>query len=207
MIEVSCPSCHRVLKAKPELIGKRVKCPGCQSPLTLSPPASGLDSETLSDLGLDAPAPPPPSQPKPNPLFDGAGEDDPFANAPEPSANVPTYSAPTPRVQPSRAALDLPDSRTYPALQIVRIMLLVIAGFTAIGWLLLLVVGMLGMFAGGSQEDLGTGAVAAGGFSLIYFFTTFVGTAITCCMLVAGAELIKVVLDIQSNTLIAAKRA
>lgn len=48
VFDVACPSCDRQLKAKPDLIGKRVKCPACQNMLTVKPPDAGAD-----DTGFD----------------------------------------------------------------------------------------------------------------------------------------------------------
>ncbi len=36
MIEITCPSCNRRLRAKPELAGRMGKCPGCGQPLRIA---------------------------------------------------------------------------------------------------------------------------------------------------------------------------
>lgn len=49
-IETACPKCTKVVKAKEELAGKRVKCPACATPFVIGPakkggePPSGLHS-------------------------------------------------------------------------------------------------------------------------------------------------------------------
>ncbi|MBY0228146.1 MAG: hypothetical protein K2W96_02580 [Gemmataceae bacterium] len=62
-IEFSCPECDRSLKVKDELAGRRVKCPGCQSALTV--PAEEEDE-----------APPPKKKPAVKPAPSRRPKDD-----------------------------------------------------------------------------------------------------------------------------------
>lgn len=48
-IGIVCPKCCKKLKAPPEMAGKRAKCPGCNSIVTV--PSSGAASEPGSDSG------------------------------------------------------------------------------------------------------------------------------------------------------------
>ncbi len=43
VVAIQCPHCKRTLKVEnPKLLGKKVKCPGCQNPLLLTPPKPKL---------------------------------------------------------------------------------------------------------------------------------------------------------------------
>jgi hypothetical protein len=50
-IPVTC-DCGRKLRAKPELAGRRVKCPACGGALVVPDPTSGVASEPYTDKPL-----------------------------------------------------------------------------------------------------------------------------------------------------------
>lgn len=79
--------------------------------------------------------------------------------------------------------------RRYPALSVVRTVLQIMAGLAVLGWGLV-TISMVGLaiYTGNTQ-----GVAVAIGISLV-------GTLIVVCLLVAVAELINVLVDIQDNT-------
>lgn len=64
---VVCPTCGKRFAAKPELMGKRVRCPKCREPFTVT-------AETEEELDLAPPdVPEPPAMSTPPPLTGGRG--------------------------------------------------------------------------------------------------------------------------------------
>jgi hypothetical protein len=51
-ISVECPGCQKRLKAKDELVGKRVKCPACGSPVTIASAPAPVAAQTPEPLPL-----------------------------------------------------------------------------------------------------------------------------------------------------------
>lgn len=180
--ETLCPHCKRSLSAKDEHVGKRLACPGCKNQFTVQQPDIDLSED---GYGFSDDLPPLPSFI--GPMTDPLG-----------AAYGPTH------VNKARHTGSLPESRTYPALNIIRTVLLVLAALVTLSWLLLVTILIGGAIMVASRStDV---AVGAAGISLIYLIPAFLGAAITVCFLIAASELIKVILDIQSNTLAAAKR-
>lgn len=180
--ETECPHCQRSIRAKPEHLGKTLACPGCNQRFQLA--QSAVDGASC-EYGMTDPLPSVPS-------FGGQASDplgDPFLPA---------------HLRPSRHAGNLPETRSYPALNVVRTMLLVLAALVALSWLTLVTITLGGALLAASHST--DGAVGAAGLSLIYLIPAFLGSAITICFLIAASELIRVILDIQSNTLAAARR-
>ena len=119
-----------------------------------------------------------------------AGTSDPYAKRTDPNP-----FSPSPSLELSTGTISgLPVRRRYPALQIIRVIYLVLAGLVAVGWALFM--GFTLVLA------------AQAGAVVPWFFASLVPTgasAMTATMLVAIAEGIKLVLDIQSNTLVTAR--
>lgn len=201
-IEITCPSCHRTIKAKESFAGKKVNCPGCKAPFQVpdASEAEPADEYKLSDLGLDTSPPTPPPSP-----FDGlpdsedkqaAAEDSPWTDVQIPATQQP-YAA-------QQYAGNLPDSRAYPALSVVRIVLKVLAGIVAVSWLCMVAFALFGTIAAYMASSEAGNAMI--GLSVMYLVSTLLGGAIVCCFLIAASEVIQVILDIQENTLAAARR-
>jgi len=64
MVEVSCPSCQKEYKVKPEAAGKKFRCKSCQTVVTVPQPDAGevdlLSVDPWEAVDEDAPPPPPP---------------------------------------------------------------------------------------------------------------------------------------------------
>lgn len=223
--ETTCPNCDRKIKARPEHEGKRLACPGCKqmfvvqksapaksaNPSTPPPPPPTptpdvVDDYRLSDFGLDAPAPEVrkslfdnlPPTPQKNSVE--INEEVDLQNA----AFANPYMGPAFATPAAKYSGDLPEFRKYPALNVIRIVLLVLAALIAFGWAIMVVGAIVAIVLTASRSA--EAATGAAGISLIYLAGSFFSGAITICLLVAFSEMIKVVLDIQSNTLAAARR-
>jgi predicted Zn finger-like uncharacterized protein len=48
-VSVSCPSCERKLRVPDELLGKRVKCPGCKNTFTAEDPDAVVDVDVIEE--------------------------------------------------------------------------------------------------------------------------------------------------------------
>jgi hypothetical protein len=63
MINTRCPGCQKLLKMKPELAGKKVKCPNCGQPVRVPVPVPAQEPEAVvvaeAETKRAAPAPPP----------------------------------------------------------------------------------------------------------------------------------------------------
>jgi uncharacterized Tic20 family protein len=59
---IPCPSCKAKLKVPETAIGKKVKCPGCQTPITVTDPAA-KPAPAPAPAKVKAPAPPPDDNP------------------------------------------------------------------------------------------------------------------------------------------------
>ena len=190
--EIVCPSCGRKSRGKPEFAGRRATCPKCKSVFVVKFKEETPEAEPEEYAIADSPE------------FDQPAAFDPFASDPDdipaPPAGFSAYASP----KPAMAASDLPESRSYPALNFVRIALLIMAALVAACWLGMLVLLLIGMVLAWSASAEAGATVST--FSFAYLIGTFFSGGITCCALVASSELIKVALDIQSNTLEAARR-
>jgi hypothetical protein len=58
-MQINCPSCGVELKVKESLVGRRVKCPKCQEPISVETPPEEYE-EPEEFFEQDAPPPPPP---------------------------------------------------------------------------------------------------------------------------------------------------
>jgi hypothetical protein len=47
---ITCPRCQRQFKGKPELFGKRIKCPGCEKPFVVPSPQEKINEEELMEI-------------------------------------------------------------------------------------------------------------------------------------------------------------
>jgi hypothetical protein len=224
MINFECPKCSKKIKAPEAAAGRRVPCPGCKAAIDVpSVPTAAKQAAVIPK----PPAPKPTAKPRsfddddfklqPEPGLKDLGLDasnppDPFAKPfntyapPEATEQASPYMAPmpTPKVSTGTVAFQLPSKRKYIALTIVRYALLVLAALVAIGWLFTVVTVLIAVLANSSNPDVRGGVAIGGG---MYLAITFFSGAITCCMLVASSELIKLAMDVQENTLAAAHAA
>lgn len=180
-INVVCPHCKKTLKIPDSRIGSEINCPSCSRLVKIPDPKANMPAMLDFDkLGIDANT----HQPKP----------------PEMMPKSPSLSSYLPKDSEKEYRItfeNLPEHRSYIALQIVRICLFVLAGLVALGWIGSLI---MVLFATASTEDTqaASGVLAIGS---IYLVMQFVVGAIVCLALIAASELIKVVIDIQENTL------
>jgi len=47
---ITCPRCQKKFKGKPELFGKRIKCPGCTKPFVVPSPDAKINEEELKNV-------------------------------------------------------------------------------------------------------------------------------------------------------------
>src|SRR5436305_206416 len=47
---ITCPRCQKKFKGKPELYGKRIRCPGCEKPFVVPSPDAKINEEELKDV-------------------------------------------------------------------------------------------------------------------------------------------------------------
>lgn len=212
---ITCPKCNRKLKVPDDAHGRTLNCPACKSKIAIAnkPPKA-----------VEPPPPAPAPKPPQKPLFDD--DDFNFKPAPPPTPQVsldsiglsepvsdpigrafhnydPTKDQPISQNEPSRSlpSSNLPTSRRYVALTIVRYALIILAILEGIGWLIASASMVIALFMSSKADNAGATAFVA----IMYVAATFFGGAIVCCLLVAGSELIKLAMDIQSNTLEAAR--
>ena len=100
-----CPQCQKRLKAPPELIGKKVQCPGCKAKV-LVPGVSASKKDDDDWFSLDTPS-----------AVIGVDEIDNELPAPKPkpAAAPPGKSTPAPAVSPAPPAAPEPTVSTQPA--------------------------------------------------------------------------------------------
>lgn len=179
-INVLCPHCKKTLKVPESRIGSEISCPACSKTVKIQDPKANLPAMLdFEKLGIDANSHRP--------------------ALPEPLAKPPSLSSYLPKdsEREYRLVFDLPEHRNYFALLIVRFGLMGCAGLVALGWLASLV---MVLFATASTDDTqaASGVLAVG---TLYLVMQFVIGAVVCLALIAASELIKVVIDIQENTL------
>lgn len=198
----ACPSCQRSIKVKPELAGRSAKCPGCSKALVIpkqpeiisEQPEKKFDFDPTNPFADDdAPAPTalPFEQPVSSQLED------------VPSPYIPPAPVQTQFIQRTYQG-QLPESRSYPALATIRFVLFILAWFAVAAFAIfaLVTVGTIA-FAFSNSTEAGFSALTLGVISL---GGSAFATAFMFCLLIASRELIKVVLDIQENTLESARR-
>lgn len=194
MSVIRCPSCDRSINAPPAFLGKKVKCPGCQKPFLAK----------LADTG--PPGPPDPPKAKENddsdeyrlarfsdPPVDPFISKDPFSGQSLDNLSENVSSTPYVQTEPI-SAIDLPESRSYPALNMIRIFLRIIAALLLIAAVIVLLVGLIAAFAMNR------------GSALIPILSAFGICLVNSILILAFSEIIRVILDIQSNTLAAARK-
>lgn len=182
-INVVCPHCKKTLKIPDSRIGSEINCPSCSRLVKIPDPKANMPAMLDFDkLGIDATT----HQPKP----------------PEMMPKAPSLSSYLPKEteREYRIVFELPEHRNYFALQIVRVCLFVMAGLVAAGWVGSLI--MLAIATSTVEDTQAAGGVLAIG--TVTLVIQFVVGAIVCLGLIAASELIKVVIDIQENTLAAA---
>jgi hypothetical protein len=47
---ITCPRCQKKFKGKPELFGKRIRCPGCEKPFVVPSPDAKIDEKQLQNV-------------------------------------------------------------------------------------------------------------------------------------------------------------
>lgn len=175
-ISVQCGQCSHGFRVKAKGAGKIIACPSCKTP-------------------VQVPWPDPPA-PWPNHVASTP------AHPPEPDAYAPAESLPEISVDPSaRPASRLPRSRSYPVLEALAVVLRVcgyllatLASLTAIGGIVLAI-----RFSG---DD----ATAVAFMWAVISMPAAVVAIIISMLMVMLAEMINLAIDIQDNTLVAARR-
>lgn len=204
-ISVTCDKCSRAFKVKPEAVGRNVKCPKCSHRLTV---------EAVEVAETSTPPPVPELGPKraesaESDFFeqiaslDLSSESKPL-NWEGQSPEFQPYQTPVPPQAITGSAMTATrevgfDVRKYPALQIVQTILRVLAIVSLViagGILGLMLVSLVASLAQTDSESAGF----LFGFSLFSGITTSAPFLISALMLFSYAELIKVFLDIQTNT-------
>lgn len=201
-IPVACPHCDRSFRVRPAAAGRNVKCPGCgeaiavpsqapgppQLPAFTTPQAEAIDSQAddpFADLGQFQ--------------VESTSTTSPWTSVP--ASPYQPLSAPRPSNSSSdvhiRSSNFMP--RQYPALEMVRIILRVLA-FLLIA-ISLLVVAMFSlallMTIGNVESGRATGLLGGGITGILLASLPLLFTALT---LFSYAELIKVFVDLQRNT-------
>lgn len=201
-IPVECPHCDRTFRVRPAAAGRNVKCPGC--------------GEAIAVPTQDPCPPELPTFATQQANGDGSQADDPFADLAqfqvEPSSatnqwtavSASPYQPPSaPNRSGSSSQVQIRSSnftpRQYPALEMVRIILRVLA-FLLIA-ICLLVVAMFSlaflMTIGRVDSDDAAGLLGGGITGILLATLPLLFTALT---LFSYAELIKVFVDVQRNT-------
>jgi hypothetical protein len=202
-IPVACPSCDRAFRVRPAAAGRNVKCPGCgeavavpmqeasppQLPVFANGPSEASNSQPddpFADLGqFQAEAPPAVNR------WNAAS-----ASSPYQPPNTLSQSEPTANFQ-IRSSNFTP--RQYPALQIIRIILRVLASLLiAICLIALAIFCFAFLMKIGNVEASGAVGIIGGGITGFLFGSLPV--LFTSLILFSYAELISVFLDVQRNT-------
>ena len=222
---VSCPSCSQRFRVRSQSAGRAVKCPHCAQAVTVPISATAPKTQPAPQSQERFQLGPPTTQPNmsaapasgaPTPVPHAATATSPTSAEPvfNPAAFQPSQQAPqshaaelepgqqtdlnpfqSPTLEFAATPLGgLPAKRRYPALQIIRMVYLVMACLAVVGWAIYMAVTLV--------MAARIGAVG------LWFFASLVPTASTAAavtVMVAAAELIKLALDVQSNTLTTAR--
>jgi predicted Zn finger-like uncharacterized protein len=201
-IPLTCPHCDRSFRVRPAAAGRSVKCPGC--------------GEVIAVPAQDPGPPELPTFMTPQAETNDSQADDPFADLaqfdvePTPATDQWTAVSASPYQPPSAPSRPGSSSqvqirsssftpRQYPALEMVRIILRVLA-FLLIA-ICLLVVAMFSlaflMTIGRVDSDGAAGLMGGGITGILLTSLPMLFTALT---LFSYAELIKVFVDVQRNT-------
>ncbi len=177
-------------------------------PTSPAAPASNVSTSPTAELSMPASSTPmPAAAPAFDPAAIQAAPQSPQPQASQPQASQPQASQPQRPAEPDpnpfqASALEfaptsvggLPIKRRYPALQIIRVIYLVMACFVLVGWAIYMATTLV--------IAARVGAVG------VWFFASLIPTASAAAaatVMVAVAELIKLALDVQSNTLATAR--
>ena len=197
-ITVDCTSCSNSFKVKPAAAGKRIRCPKCKHPNEIQQPEVAAASvpgngsvDPLAEFNL-AMEVPKQQQPTLDIGTDGS-EDAKSAPAPEPSMPD-RYRPPAMAGHPIP---QLPPRREYKFLEALRLLYVVLAGLVAICGLGFFLLAFLGSVFS-ETEEAGLVAQFIGGLPAL--FAVVMGV-----VLMSFAELIKLAMDVQDNTLRAAR--
>ncbi len=227
LIVVACPSCNQRFRVRQQSAGRAVRCPHCSQavnvPVSVGPP-SQTPAQTPAQSPAQAPTPaaenfqlgPPtpqataaavvpepqrsaaqvsPSSP-PQPAFEPSSFGQPArpqaAPGPQQTEANP-FQTPGVEIGPSSIG-GLPARRRYPALQIIRTFYIVQAVLVVIGWAIYMVVSLIAASQIGAVSE----------WMWLSLMVT-AGVAFAATLLVAIAEVIKLAIDVQSNTLSTAR--
>ena len=215
LIVVACPSCNQRFRVRQQSAGRAVRCPHCSQavnvPVSVSPPAQTPAPATENfQLGPPTPAatsaavgpepqrpatqlpPNSPSQPAFDPPSFGQPARPQAAPGPQQTEANP-FQSPGVEIGPSSIG-GLPARRRYPALQIIRTFYIVQAVLVVIGWAIYMVVSLIMASRIGAVQE----------WMWLALMVT-AGVAFAATLLVAIAEVIKLAIDVQSNTLSTAR--
>jgi predicted Zn finger-like uncharacterized protein len=204
LIVVSCPSCNQRFRVRQQSAGRAVRCPHCSQavnvPVSVNPP-SPTPAPAEENFQLGPPAPqaavaavvPEPQRPAAEVSPTSPGQPARPQAAAQPPAEANPFQSPSVEIGPSSIG-GLPAKRRYPALQIIRTFYLVLAALVVIGWAIYMVVSLI------LASRVG-GVVAWMWMSMM----VTAGVVFVATLLVAIAEVIKLAIDVQSNTLSTAR--
>jgi DNA-directed RNA polymerase subunit RPC12/RpoP len=190
-INFDCLKCGKKIKAPDATAGRKVLCPSCNGKVTVP----GERSEVAKP---------------PLPKIESRADSEPEYQLEELIVQEATpLVASLPPVPYERTMqlsdpieFELPTSRRYLALTIVRYSLLVFAALAACGWVVSLVLLLIATFAGAANDRAaGAGILVLGSG---YLFIQLIVVGVFCCCTIAASELIKLWIDVQENTLAAA---
>lgn len=172
----ACPHCGTTVRETPQLSGRVVKCPRCQQPFQmpdLAPPGPAVNA---APMGYAAPPP----------------QVNAYAPPAPPQESVPDFSAPSVSTGASSFR-----PRTYPAINLLITVLYIIAGLIALGFCIAEILIIVG---GASMMRMQRGAEGGlvGLLTLTLFNLVYCGLGILYS--VAMAEMLRLFMDIQSNT-------
>jgi len=208
VIRLTCEHCDQSFRVKSMAAGRSVKCPGCSKPVAVpSQPQATATSIPVASPAFIA-GNPANNTTEPGNLFDDLSPLDLAsafgANAREIPTSPSPYQAPVAlpaaTAEPAlriRASTFTP--RHYPALQIVRFVLRILAYFM-LAICLILVVIVITLAASSSMGPSSDTAPAILGVGMVWCLTVSAPLLLAALMLFSYAELITVFIDIQRNT-------
>lgn len=208
-IRLTCEHCGQSFRVKSIAAGRSVKCPGCSKPVAVPAPTQ-VSSPTQKQVETPAftAGAPATAISQPESLFDDLSPLD-LANALDAKAKeIPDSSSPyqAPVAMPALTAAPAPRIRAstftprhYPALQIVRFVLRVLAYFM-LAICLILVVIVITLAASSSMGPSSDTAPAILGMGMVSSLTVSAPLLLAALILFSYAELITVFMDIQKNT-------
>jgi len=189
-IPITCQACKKRFRVKAKAIGRQLECPYCKTVVLIQPPDEPADPLGFAKQSV-TPNPPQPAVPQP-------------PEEPQPVQQSPYVTPQINATQRSRSAYV--GRRKYPALKFVRLGLQICAGLIAFGWVLSSIFGLLSIigFAGAATDESGAAGVAMLTVMIVPWLMTTLGSVVAVTMLVGLSELLKLGMDIQDNTWVAA---